>query len=71
MTIDAPSLTLRQRQLAALVSQGKTNKQIALALHLAEGTVKMYLHALYPKVGVLNRAGLGVWAAYHPEAINQ
>ena len=35
---------------------GKANKEIAQALNLAEGTVKMHLAALFRALGATNRA---------------
>lgn len=55
-------LTLREKQVVDLVSQGSLNKEIAYRLHLQEGTIKTYLHAIFQKVGVTNRTELAVWA---------
>jgi two-component system, NarL family, nitrate/nitrite response regulator NarL len=49
------ALTLRERQVAALVSGGLSNKQVARRLEMSEGTVKIHLHNIYGKLGV--RAG--------------
>lgn len=49
-------LTPRQRQVVRLIAQGKSNKEIARALHLAEGTIKVHVHALYRTLSVRNRA---------------
>jgi two-component system nitrate/nitrite response regulator NarL len=51
-------LTEREKQIAALVSQGHSNKLIAHSLNLAEGTVKIHLHAIFRKLDVSNRAAL-------------
>ncbi|WP_051704070.1 response regulator transcription factor [Glycomyces sp. NRRL B-16210] len=48
-------LTDRQRDLLAGVGQGLSNAQIAASLHLAEGTVKQYLSALFTALGAENR----------------
>ena len=53
-----PSLTARERQIAALVCVGHANKIIARKLHVSEGTVKTHLHAIYLKLGIENRASL-------------
>lgn len=58
-------LSPREIQLAALVSRGQQNKEIAYALGLTPGTVKVYLHHLFPKLGISNRAELAVWAVRH------
>lgn len=41
-----------------MVSQGKTNQEIAKALNIAEITVKKRLSQLYQRFGVTNRTGL-------------
>ena len=50
------ALTNRQRQVLEGVVAGKGNKEIAQALNLAEGTVKMHLAALFKALGATNRA---------------
>ena len=48
-------LTTRERQIALVLSEGVTNKEIAQRLRLAEGTVKVHLHNAYEKLGVSSR----------------
>jgi len=55
-------LTPRERQLMALLAQGLKNKEIAWKLGISEGTVKVYLSRLYPKVGANDRFELGLVA---------
>lgn len=55
------ALTKREGQLVGLLSQGLKNKQIALALLLSEGTVKVYLSRLFQKVGVQDRFELALY----------
>jgi DNA-binding NarL/FixJ family response regulator len=52
------ALTNREQQVAALVCNGLTNKEIATELELVEGTVKLHVHAIFQKLGVSNRAML-------------
>lgn len=59
----APSLTPRERDLIDLVRQGKRNRDIAAELGVTEGTVKVYLHAIFDKLGVENRTELAMRAA--------
>ena len=59
----APSLTPRERELVELVRQGLRNRDIAAQLGVTEGTVKVYLHAIFDKVGVDNRTELAMRAA--------
>lgn len=53
--LPADVLTQRQRQILALLAQGKSNKLICRELNLSEGTVKTHLNALYRALGVENR----------------
>ncbi len=48
-------LTNRQMQVLALVERGKSNKQIARSLGMAEATVKVHCMAIYRELGVSNR----------------
>ena len=50
------SLSSRQRQVLKCLVEGKSNKEIAQALNVAEGTVKMHLVALFRVLGATNRA---------------
>jgi DNA-binding NarL/FixJ family response regulator len=50
------TLTIRQRQVLKGVVEGKANRQIANALSIAEGTVKLHLAALFRVLGATNRA---------------
>ena len=54
-------LSPREQQLVALVSQGLSNKQIASALGISEGTVKVYFSRLFRKVGVSDRFELALF----------
>jgi DNA-binding NarL/FixJ family response regulator len=56
-----PRLSFREQQIAALVSQGKLNKEIAYQLHLTEGTVKQYLSHIFYKIGATNRIAVAVY----------
>lgn len=59
----SPSLTPRERDLVDLVRQGLRNREIAARLGVTEGTVKVYLHAIFDKLGVDNRTELAMRAA--------
>ena len=58
-----PSLTPRERELIELVRRGLRNRDIAAELRVTEGTIKVYLHAIFDKVGVDNRTELAMRAA--------
>jgi DNA-binding NarL/FixJ family response regulator len=55
-------LSPRERQLATLLAQGLKNKEIAYALGITEGTVKVYLSRLFQKAGVADRFELALFA---------
>jgi len=48
-------LTLRQRRVLELLSQGMSNKQIARELAISEITVKAHVSSIFRKLGVTNR----------------
>ena len=52
----APRLTDRQREVLRLVAAGRSNKEIAKALHVTERTVKFHVTAIFDKLGAENRA---------------
>lgn len=56
----APPLTRRERELIELVRQGLRNRDIAAELGVTEGTVKVYLHAIFDKLQVENRTELAL-----------
>lgn len=55
-------LSVRERQVMALVGAGLTNAEIGARLDLGEGTVKWYVHQLLAKVRCGNRVQLGILA---------
>jgi DNA-binding NarL/FixJ family response regulator len=50
------ALTPRQQDVLHLIVRGESNKQIARALNLGEGTVKVHVAALFRNLGVNSRA---------------
>jgi DNA-binding NarL/FixJ family response regulator len=54
----AQLLTARELQIALMVGDGRSNKDIARDLNLSEGTVKIHLHHIFQKLSVTARAGL-------------
>lgn len=57
-----PALAPRERELIRYVRQGLRNREIAKELGVTEGTVKVYLHAIFEKLGVKNRTELAIRA---------
>ncbi|MBO0725356.1 MAG: response regulator transcription factor [Blastocatellia bacterium] len=58
-------LTVRERDIIALICEGLKNKQIAERLYISEPTVRHYLTSIFEKVGVKGRQGLIVYAYQH------
>lgn len=54
------SLSDREVQIAVMISQGFTNKQIASALYISDGTTKNYVSNIYTKLEVSDRVGAAV-----------
>ena len=52
---EAVILSIRERQIVNLLLNGKTNKEIAIAIKISEKTVKHYMTALMQKLQVRNR----------------
>ena len=49
------SLSDRETQIAVMLFEGFTNRQIASALKLSDGTARNYISSLYEKIGAANR----------------
>jgi DNA-binding NarL/FixJ family response regulator len=56
------SLTAREQDILALLSEGRANRDIAQALFLSEKTVKAHLAAIFRKLGVTNRTQAAMMA---------
>lgn len=56
------SLTQREHDILALLSEGRSNREIAGALFLSEKTVKAHLAAIFRKLGVTNRTQAAMMA---------
>jgi DNA-binding NarL/FixJ family response regulator len=56
-------LTEREREIAALVAQGQSNREIAEALVLSEHTVARHVSHILGKLSVGSRAQVAVWAS--------
>jgi NarL family two-component system response regulator LiaR len=58
-------LTPRERQVLALLAEGRTNKQIAEALTVSSGTVRLHVSNILSKLGVSNRTEAARLALQH------
>jgi len=54
-------LTAREQEVAVLVSQGKSNREVADALVLSERTVENHVSNILAKLGFESRAQIAVW----------
>ena len=54
----AEPLTRREREVAALVAEGLSNKEIALDLRIGPATVKNHVHNILDKLGIRRRAAV-------------
>jgi DNA-binding NarL/FixJ family response regulator len=55
-------LTAREREVAAMVAKGMSNRQIAQELFLSEHTVKRHISKILRKLGLASRAEVAAWA---------
>ena len=59
------SLTGREREVLAELAQGRSNREIARALHVSEKTVKAHVSAVLAKLGVQDRTQAALFAVRH------
>ena len=59
------SLSQQEKMVLKLVSEGKTNREIAQKLYLGEGTVRNYVSSILSKLGANNRAEAAAYAVEH------
>jgi DNA-binding CsgD family transcriptional regulator/sugar lactone lactonase YvrE len=57
----APSLTRREREVATLVAQGLTNREIATRLFISERTAESHVEQIRGKLGVHSRVQIANW----------
>jgi DNA-binding NarL/FixJ family response regulator len=55
-------LTPREIDIARMVARGLRNREIAEALFITEGTVKVHLHTIFEKLAISSRMQLGAYA---------
>jgi predicted ATPase/DNA-binding CsgD family transcriptional regulator len=65
---DRPGLTARQLEIARLVAEGLTNRQIAAALHISERTAEGHLEQIRNKLGFTSRVQIATWFIHSEHA---
>jgi two-component system nitrate/nitrite response regulator NarL len=60
-----PGISPREREVLALIAQGKSNKEIAVALDVAENTAKNHLKTILAKFQLENRVQAAAFALRH------
>ena len=60
-TADTPPLGAREAEVAHLVAEGSSNKQIGARLFISERTVDSHVRSILNKLGVNSRAQIAVW----------
>ena len=59
------ALTSREREVLAELAQGRSNREIARALHVSEKTVKAHVSSVLAKLGVQDRTQAALFAVRH------
>lgn len=63
--IDAGPLSKRELEVAGMIAEGMTSRQISERLFIAERTVEGHLERIRNKLGVRSRTEVAVWAVEH------
>ena len=58
-----PRLTRREREIAGLVAQGQSNREIASTLVIAQRTAESHVENILVKLGFTSRAQIAAWVA--------
>lgn len=56
-----PTLTRREREIAALAAEGLSNKEIAIELRIGPATVKNHIHNILEKLQIRRRGAIGAY----------
>jgi DNA-binding NarL/FixJ family response regulator len=59
------ALTAREREVLAELAKGRSNREIARALHVSEKTVKAHVSSVLAKLGVQDRTQAALFAVRH------
>jgi DNA-binding NarL/FixJ family response regulator len=58
-------LTDRESEILALITQGKSNAEVATLTYLSPNTVKSYIRTIYRKIDVTSRTQAVLWGVRH------
>ena len=58
-------LSSRERDVAVLLAAGRSNREIAEALVISEGTVEVHVKHILSKLGLRSRAQVAAWLLQH------
>ena len=58
-------ITDRESEILALITQGKSNADVAELTYLSPNTVKSYIRSVYGKIGVASRTQAVLWGVDH------
>jgi DNA-binding NarL/FixJ family response regulator len=58
-------LSEREAEILALITQGKSNADVARLTYLSPNTVKSYIRTIYRKLGVDSRTQAVLWGVHH------
>jgi DNA-binding NarL/FixJ family response regulator len=61
----AEGITDRESEILALITQGKSNADVAMLTYLSPNTVKSYIRSIYRKIGVESRTQAVLWGVSH------
>lgn len=58
-------LTDRESEILALITQGRSNAEVAETTYLSPNTVKSYIRTIYRKIGAASRTQAVLWGVHH------
>jgi DNA-binding NarL/FixJ family response regulator len=58
-------ITDRESEILALITQGKSNAEVAAMTYLSPNTVKSYIRSIYRKINVTSRTQAVLWGVSH------
>ena len=67
---EALALSARELEVAGLISDGRSNKEIGKALGISEPTVKKHVGHILAKLGLQDRLQIGIYIVRNPLLLN-